>query len=1019
MRALFLLLISLSSLVGYGQILSYKLETDFGVTWQNNTDQISTRYSLNEAKREFRAWYDRYNAEFQVDPVNYPNRNDENFMKQSILTAAWNEAIWRNHANIHIGTRQDGSKFLITCQSRSNIEVGAGDYVADIPLAIAHGQYTGHGSSAFYTNGSQTNNGTVPQGSTQIRLDKEGWLGNPKQKFIFRSSTWGREDLQSYQESFSLTKFRLKGQEAQASFTGDDMEAGVAVWDMGSVSSISYIFAENFGTAGIYHVRGTPGTVNTITSFRNGLAGVLIEGGGTFSYSGSNEFDENPAMFHTRAGYGRPGWCSLTTSGQIKGETGIAPARPISVWQRLLVSEDGGNFNFETVNYAAVNGFPHTLIYINPRVNSSFINIDMLHLFGPCYALIHDAANLELWLTDAPGGLNKNGYWTTRHKNLVWQSQDGGVMKSSFLETQPVPVGREPLFGLPANNDTGSPIGTWDNVNSLPRYTYLGQTTQPPPPVPCTWNCTEWDSTCVDGILTRTRTCTSQGNCTNTPSPITREIRSCPKPTVPDPIRTTQIAVVINSDDPLSEEIGTYYASQRKGSRIVRVRLGNSDQQTNLTTVNTARTAINALPDSIKVLALCFTKPTRVGAAGNMASASTKHASINYALTHSFTTTSNMLSTWSASARIAGLVQSRAQVDSATVAHRNGKKGTNYAVSCWDAPSSGNPRGGAVAAHTKNIRDGVTKIPVPLNWTDARPLANTNWGANFIQNTPDMIGYWTGIGNPVTGITTNKILRGAIADNVTSYGGRIGEHGGQESILTFTNAGFLMVTGTVVEPYQSATGNSPGSLVEQFMNSSVALPLWLGGKSAAEVYRASVRCPVRNLGVFDPWVAPYLGVDLSSGGTTPPPPTSADGLIWRLDVSGSTGSVLKANVGSDASQTLSWANWSVSNGVVNTQICSQASASISNVKRIVLLGVTINAVSDWGWFNSAVRTRSNNTLQDSNGNTLATFSIGQKSSRMELVFSNPVTLQSILGHNDPNTCGAVRMSFEGMEIYNK
>jgi hypothetical protein len=1000
------------------QVATYHLEQDFGLRWDAHVHDIGTKYTLTEAKTKYGKWYARWVAEGQVDPVTYPGRTDANFMLQSEFVAAFNEAIWRNHAAGHINP---SNNTLILCQSRSNVNAGAGRYVVDLPNTLGHGNYTGHGSSGFYTNGGSSTTGTIAQGGTELVLDVAGWLGNPNEMFIFRSSTWGRDELQSYQEAFSLNKFRLVGGSTQANNTGTKLQAGVAAWDMGSVSSINYIFAENFGTAGFYFVRGTPGTINTITSFRNGLAGVLIEGGGMFNFQGTCEFDENPAMFHTRSGHGRPGWCSVSATA-VKGETGLAPGREIPVFQALLVSEEGGDYHFSKVDYAAVNSFPHHLVYINPKVNASMVKVGLLHLFGPCYALVHDAKAGKLWRTD--GQVNKNGYWGTRTKDFVYESGGGGNLYTSTVTVTPIAAGSTRMSGLLVDNNTGGPIGTWDHVAGTPAYQYLGASGPPPPPPPpppatCTYTTSNWGP-CVNGIEVRTVTSSPQG-CTGTPPSTTRPCTVAPPPpppppppapTTPDPLRATRIAVVINSDDPASEAIGTYYLSKRPGARVVRVRLGNADQQTNLTTVTTARTAIAAaLPDSVSALALCFTKPTRVGTAGDKASASTRNASINYAITHPFTATTNMLAKWTSTARTAGVVYSTAQVDAATVAHKAGQYGTQYAISCWDAPSQGNPRGGAVATGWSTIQNGTLKLPVPHQWTDARPLANTNWGANFLQGKTDVIGYWTGIGNTISNMETNTVLRGAIADNITSYGGRLGDHGGQQSILAFTTAGYLMVTGTVVEPYQSATGNSTGSLVEQFMDPRKALPMWLGGKSAAEVYRASVLCPVRSLGIFDPYVAPYAGVTLTPPGTGggTPPPTGGAGFSTSFDGTGCT-------IGTGVTQTAAWACGTQSGGKLSTTNCTSYQVADMPATKVSYTGINVSTMPDWGWLNSAVRTRANGDLQSaSTGAVLGRVTVGV-ASNVELTLPPGTILTSLIGAASVNTCGTPTMTVDAMTV---
>jgi hypothetical protein len=67
-----------------------------------------------------------------------------------------------------------------------------------------------------------------------------------------------------------------------------------------------------------------------------------------------------------------------------------------------------------------------------------------------------------------------------------------------------------------------------------------------------------------------------------------------------------------------------------------------------------------------------------------------------------------------------------------------------------------------------------------------------------------------------------------------------------------------MTAGTVVEPWQDSSGNSPGSLVEQFVDVRIFHPLFIGGSPVGVAAWASVKCPDRTLFVGDLMAAPFI-----------------------------------------------------------------------------------------------------------------------------------------------------------------
>jgi hypothetical protein len=87
-------------------------------------------------------------------------------------------------------------------------------------------------------------------------------------------------------------------------------------------------------------------------------------------------------------------------------------------------------------------------------------------------------------------------------------------------------------------------------------------------------------------------------------------------------------------------------------------------------------------------------------------------------------------------------------------------------------------------------------------------------------------------------------------------------------------------------------------------------------------------------------------------------------------------------------------------------------------RRVVLIGVTFNSWDDYGWVNSAVRTRTNGDLQDVNGKVIGTVTKGVRYDRLTLDLPAGTVLKSIVGPADRNVCGTAVFVAEGVEVYN-
>lgn len=499
--------------VAMGQVsptASFHMERDGGVKWNECAADIGSIYTITQAKATFGSFYTRYMAEGQVDPVTYPNHTDANFLKINEYSATWNNYVWAGHAADNIDP-QTGK--LKPCQSRTNIEGGAGNYNIDYHLDYAFGHYKGQGSSVSY------HGGTVQQGSTSLVLDVANWVDNPKNMSIFIGATWGREDLSSYQEAFVLSDVRLIGSKSSEFYNPAIESSGILTWDPGSVSKIENVFAEDFNTAGLHCVRGTCLSVENCTWFRNNLAGVWLQGGGMHNFYGVQEFDENPTCFYVSPGHSRDGGSTFECT-YTKTESGIAAGRTTDKDQLLLDGEGWGVFHFGTVSYSNVDDIQYTMIRWNGNVNSSAIGIDKVRIWGGLFNIMHDLANNKVCRTDC--GTNYGGCWFSEIHDFEWSGQGGGKFQFKHI---PLPnvvsnVSDARYESLPVEPNSGDMIGTYGEATGKPAYKYgqyAGVVVPPPTGTPCTgWSTGTW-STCTNGQQTRT-VVPAPGGCNTTPS---------------------------------------------------------------------------------------------------------------------------------------------------------------------------------------------------------------------------------------------------------------------------------------------------------------------------------------------------------------------------------------------------------------------------------------------------------------------------------------------------------------------
>lgn len=118
---------------------------------------------------------------------------------------------------------------------------------------------------------------------------------------------------------------------------------------------------------------------------------------------------------------------------------------------------------------------------------------------------------------------------------------------------------------------------------------------------------------------------------------------------------------------------------------------------------------------------------------------------------------------------------------------------------------------------------------------------------DYIEQQNNILIYETGLVK-VPNIDSNEYLPGAVADHLTSFGGKGFSRSGQMKVFRWLEAGVTGSYGTVVEPC-----NFPA----KFPNPAVMIPNYLNGDTLLEAYWKSVKQPGEGLFVGEPLARPY------------------------------------------------------------------------------------------------------------------------------------------------------------------
>jgi uncharacterized protein (TIGR03790 family) len=306
----------------------------------------------------------------------------------------------------------------------------------------------------------------------------------------------------------------------------------------------------------------------------------------------------------------------------------------------------------------------------------------------------------------------------------------------------------------------------------------------------------------------------------------------------------TQLAVIINTSDPLSIQIGDYYAARRRIPLQNVIRISFPPGRTGL--YESEFDAIKATvdrqtPANVQAYALTWAAPYRVACMSITAAfafgfdrafcaegckPTRVSPYFNSAATQPFTEL-KIRPTMSLAAL--SFDEAKALIDRGIAADSTRPPGTAYLVSTSETARNVRSRWYGLVQRMFGKRLRVVEVHDDALW-----------------NRDDVLFYFTGK-REVDGLSTLRFLPGAIADHLTSSAGMLTDSG-QMSALRWLEAGATASYGTVEEPC---------NFLEKFPHPAVVIGHYLEGDTAIEAYWKSVNMPGQGIFIGEPLAAPF------------------------------------------------------------------------------------------------------------------------------------------------------------------
>jgi uncharacterized protein (TIGR03790 family) len=317
----------------------------------------------------------------------------------------------------------------------------------------------------------------------------------------------------------------------------------------------------------------------------------------------------------------------------------------------------------------------------------------------------------------------------------------------------------------------------------------------------------------------------------------------------PSSLQANHLAVVINDRDSLSVKIARYYQHKRQipERNMIRVSFdpGKPEMHPREFAVLMKGVERNT-PAAVQAFVLTWAEPYRVGCM----SISSAFA-FGFDHTHCATGCKpTQLSHYAGSASnrpyqhygirptmllaATSYKDAKALIDRGVAADSSFPKGSAYLVTTTDS--------------TRSVRN-VIFPEVENQLADYLPIHNNRSDGIFDKH--DIMFYFTG-DKFVADLDSNTYLPGAMADHLTSAGGKLTDSA-QMSAIRWLEAGLTGSYGTVVEPC---------NILAKFPNPLAAMRQYLRGNTLIEAYWKSVQMPGQGVFIGEPLARPYGGYQL-------------------------------------------------------------------------------------------------------------------------------------------------------------
>jgi uncharacterized protein (TIGR03790 family) len=311
-------------------------------------------------------------------------------------------------------------------------------------------------------------------------------------------------------------------------------------------------------------------------------------------------------------------------------------------------------------------------------------------------------------------------------------------------------------------------------------------------------------------------------------------------------LQASQLAIVINDDDPNSVKVGEYYRKRRNipAENVVHVRIPGKPQRISPAQFRLLKKEIDAqLGPEVQAVLMVWTAPYAVecnsitgaytlgfdssqcaktcasGSPSPYFNSSTRRPFVQHGMRLSM-----LLPTES-------VEEAKALIDRGVAAGFRTVPATAYYL-----------------VTSEKARNSRASFFPPSGRIAAKKLATKTMQADVLEGVRDVMIYQTGMAQ-VTKLDTLGFLPGALADHLTSLGGDL-LGSGQMSSLRWLEAGATASFGTVSEPCNHW---------QKFPNPSVLLRHYVQGNTAIEAYWKSVAWPTQGLFIGEPLAAPYRG----------------------------------------------------------------------------------------------------------------------------------------------------------------